>query len=299
MAKSKCQPNLSNESSNSGSCSLLSVTGLSSDSSSYTVSLSKACNASSNGCSNSSSACPSSSSSSCLSSSSSSCLPSSSSCLSNSSSSLTYTSNDTNSTSVTQTSASSSCDSSTKKPCNDCDNDKNDCLDGVRCEKRNDDVCRKLVKQYKKSKDLLRANNDIIILLEFIKNKLIAVKPNIDIRDIKKYTIQENINWLETFVDTLFCVLRKNDAYKAIKVKDCKVKNNDVDRVSDRLYLIKAKFNNNCRIDCKTVEVMLYWSRLTFNDAKSFKGILDYTITEINNEITILKSENTQPFLQN
>ena len=120
---------------------------------------------------------------------------------------------------------------------------------------------------------MLRANNDTIILLEFIKNKLVAVQPNIDVRHVQNYPIQANIEWLETFVDTLFCVLRKNDAYKAIKVKDCKVKNNSDERVSDRLYLIKTKFQNNCKVECRTYPLDLYWSRLTYNDAKSFKGI--------------------------
>ena len=145
---------------------------------------------------------------------------------------------------------------------------------------------------------MLRANNDIMVLLEFIKNKLVAVQPNIDVRHVQNYPIHANINWLETFVDTLFCVLRKNDAYKAIKVKDCKVKNNaDDTTVADRLYLIKVKFNNNCKVECKTFPLNFYWSRLTFNDAKSFKGILNYTISEITKELTVLKAENTQPFL--
>lgn len=293
MAKTKCQQNSSNELSNVESCSLLSVTGLSSDSMSYTVSLSKAdvshshSNSSSSSSSNSSSNCSSSSSSNC------------------DSSSLTYSSNASNSTTVTKTSVDtcSTVVSSVVNPevssesCKDCK--KSECSMGnVKCEKNNNDVCKQLVKQYRKSKDLIRANNDIIILLEFIKNKLVAVKPNIDLRHLQNYKIQENINWLETFVDTLFCVLRKNDAYKSIKVKDCKVKNASVDKVSDRLYLVKAKFNNNGHIECKTVQLNFNWSRLTFNDSKSFKGILDYTITEITNEITMLKSENTQPFLQ-
>jgi hypothetical protein len=136
-------------------------------------------------------------------------------------------------------------------------------------------------------------------MLEFIKNKLVAVKPNIDVRRVANYTIVANINWLETFIDTLFCVLRKNDAYKSIKVKDCKVKNSHEDRVDDRLYLIKAKYQNNSRVECRTVPLNLFWSRLTYNDAKSFKGILDYTINEIDRELTVLRAENTQPFLQN
>ena len=48
-------------------------------------------------------------------------------------------------------------------------------------------------------------------MLNFIKNKLTAVQPNIDLRRVEKYSVEDNIKWLECFVDTLFCVLRKNE----------------------------------------------------------------------------------------
>lgn len=279
-----CTVSLSSSSSDSSSSSSSSVSSLSSSSGSVTIS--NPCSSSSSSCSSSSSSCGSSSSS--CGSSSSSCGSSSSSC--GSSSSLTYTSNTTSSSS-----SSSSCPSSSSSSCSSSDSSCS--FNCVKCVKTDDSDCKKLVKQYSKSKDLLRANNDTIILLEFIKNKLVAVQPNIDVRHVQNYPIQANIEWLETFVDTLFCVLRKNDAYKAIKVKDCKVKNNSDERVSDRLYLIKTKFQNNCKVECRTYPLDLYWSRLTYNDAKSFKGILNYAITELHREITVLKAENTQPFL--
>lgn len=303
MPKLKCQKKCSDSSS---SCSLLSVTGLNSDASSSkskdaiscTVSLSSCSSSSSVSCLSSSSCSSSSSSSSSCSSSSSSCDLSSSSCDSSSdsscnTSSLTYTSNTTSSSCP----SSSSSSSSSCKSSGSCDSSCS--FNGVKCVKIDNSDCKQLVKQYSKSKDLLKANNDTMILLEFIKNKLVAVQPNIDVRRVQNYPIQANIEWLETFVDTLFCVLRKNDAYKAIKVKDCKVKNNSDERVSDRLYLIKTKFQNNCKVECRTYPLNLYWSRLTYNDAKSFKGILNYAITELTREITVLKAENTQPFLSN
>jgi len=112
------------------------------------------------------------------------------------------------------------------------------------------------------------------------------------------YTIECNVKWLESFVDTVFCVLRKNEAYKVIRVKDCKVKNACEESVCDRLYVVKAKYSNKSKTETKTLAINLYWSRLTYNDAKSFKGILDYTISEIDAEITSLKAQNTKPFLQ-
>jgi hypothetical protein len=143
----------------------------------------------------------------------------------------------------------------------------------------------------------MKANSDLIVLLEFIKNKLVAVKPNIDCRHVQNYKIECNIKWLESFVDTVFCVLRKNEAYKVISVKDCKVKNNCDEYICDRLYVIKAKYSNKGKTESRTLPLNFYWTRLTYNDSKSFKGILDYTISEIDAEITALKAQNTRPFL--
>ena len=316
MPKTKCHKkstanvsssSSSSSSSNSSSCSLCSVTGLSSDSCSKSkdtvsssLSLSK----------NSSSSCGSSSSSSCGSSSSSSCdTTSSSSCGTTSSSSCGTTSSSscgTSSSSLTYSSCSSasSCSSSSSTTCGPCGKSSSNSSDTscgtqkIKCEKKNYKECKELVKYYNKCKDVLKANSDMIVMLEFIKNKLIAVKPNIDCRKVQQYPIDCNIQWLESFVDTIFCVLRKNEAYKVIKVKDCKVKNCSDDTISDRLYIIKVKFENKGKVECKTLPLNFYWTRLTYNDSKSFKGILDYTISEIDNELSALRAQNTKPFLQ-
>ncbi len=289
--KSKC----ATSSSNSTTCSLCSVTGLSS---SNTSCYSSTCSSSS------SSSCPSSSSSSCYSSSSSSCpsttsssscdTTSSSSCETTCTSSVTYSSNTSCSTSTV--SCSSSISSSDCDPCGKSVDSGNSVT--LHCEKRNEEECKNLVKNYNKCRDVLKANSDLIVLLEFIKNKLQAVKPNIDCRNLQNYTVQCNIKWLESFIDTVFCVLRKNEAYKVIRVKDCKVKNNCDESICDRLYVIKAKYSNKGKSETRTLPLNLYWSRLTFNDSKSFKGILDYTISEIDAEVTSLKAQNTRPFLQ-
>jgi len=102
---------------------------------------------------------------------------------------------------------------------------------------------------------------------------------------------------MESFIDTVFCVLSKNDAYKVIKVRDCKVKNNEDEQISDRMYVIKVKFSNKGKTESKTLPVNLYWTRLTYNESKSFKGILDYTVAEIDAELSVLKAQNTKPFL--
>lgn len=303
----------SSSTSSSTTCSLCSVTGLSSSSNSSSSSVSSS--NSSNSCSSSSSSsCPSSSSSSCPSSSSSYCpstssssscpsSSSSSSCGTTSSSSVTYSSNTSSSSSTTVSSSSSNTSSSSSSssssgcgPCSESSDSSNSTT--LHCVKRNEEECKNLIKNYNKCRDVLKANSDLIVLLEFIKNKLQAVKPNIDCRQVQTYTVQCNIKWLESFIDTVFCVLRKNEAYKVIRIKDCKVKNNCEETVCDRLYVVKAKYSNKGKSETRTLPLNFYWSRLTFNDAKSFKGILDYTVSEIDAEITALKAQNTRPFLQ-
>ncbi len=137
------------------------------------------------------------------------------------------------------------------------------------------------------------------VMLNFIKNKLVAVQPNVILRDCAKYTVECNIKWLESFIDTLFCVLRKNEAYKVIKVKECKLKN-DSDVVSDnRTYLIKVKYSTKNGEVCKSIPLTFQWSQLTTNQSKAYNDVLDLTIAEINRELTVLDAASVRPFINN
>lgn len=252
----------------SDSCSLVSVTGISAGSS----------------CSESCSRTPRSSSPSCPSSSSKS--------ISYCSSEQTYSDNSTCKT------TDSTCDTSSKslsKSCSKCDD-----VSSSKCEKPCYKKCEKLVKKYNCAKEELLAISDIIVVLNFIKAKLVAVQPNIDLSDLSKYTVEENINWIECFVDTVFCVLRKNDAYKIIKVKDCKLKNDSSDCVVDnRTYLIKVKYCTKSGEQCRNLPLLFEWTQLTNNDAKSFKGILNTVVRQIDNYIKGYQAASTVPFLSN
>jgi len=188
-----------------------------------------------------------------------------------------------------------SCSSSESKSCT-----KNNCelVSSNICEKQCKKNCEKLVKKYNCSKEELLAISDIIIVLNFIKNKIIAVQPNIDLRNVSKYSVIDNINWIECFIDTLFCVLRKNEAYKVIKVKDCKVKN-DPEIISDnRTYLIKIKYCTKTNGEtCKNIPLLFQWSQLTNNDAKSYKAILNYVVKQLDDYIKGYQAASTIPFL--
>ena len=280
-------------SSSSSDCSsLISLTGLTSLSSNS----SSSCSSSSFPSSFDSSS--SSSSSSCNSSSNSSC---SSSSLYGSSSSGCHncgSSSSSNSSSFTYTSDSScgscgSCSSSSSLNCKcECKSDHK-----LVCVKPCKENCKKLACNWKKCKHVLAANKETVVILNFIKNKLLSVQPNVDMRDVSHYSVQANIHWLENFIDTLLCVLRKNNSLNCIKFSDCKVKNDDDCQVSDRLYVLKVKFNNGHSKCTKTYVLNFNWTRLTGNNANSYNGILDTVVTQINNYVTDLQAQNTSPFL--
>jgi hypothetical protein len=287
----------------SESCSLVSVTGISAGSS-YSESYSSTgrcnnnkCKQSSSSCSDSSSSssCSSSSSSSCSSSSSSSCSNlSSSSCSSSSSSEQTYSDCSTNKTTDTKSCLSSS--SSTSTSSNPLPN-KCDSVDSSLCETQCGKKCERLVKKYMCSKEELLAFSDIIVVLNFIKNKLTAVQPNIDLRHVEKHSVEDNIKWLECFVDTLFCVLRKNESYKVIKVRDCKLKNDSELVTDNRTYLVKVKYCAKTGESCRNIPLVFKWSQLTNNDAKSYKAVLNYVVKEIDDYIKGYQAASTIPFL--
>ena len=276
----------------SDSCSLISVTGISAGSS-----CSESCSSTTG-----SSCSTESSNKTSLTSPSSLCSSSCTTCSTSASSEQTYTDDSTNKTTET-TVCESTCESSSTSTC--CDNSssstsctKCDDVSSSKCEKICYKKCEKLVKKYNCAKEELLAISDTIVVLNFIKSKLIAVQPNIDLRDVSKYTVEQNINWVECYVDTLFCVLRKNNAYKIIKVKDCKLKNNSSESVVDnRTYLIRIKYTAKCNEVCKNLPLVFEWTQLTNNDAKSFKGILNTVVRQIDNYIKGYQAASTLPFL--
>jgi hypothetical protein len=199
---------------------------------------------------------------------------------------------------------SSACSDSTYSDKTSCSVSKESCapcnqtLENGKCLTLASSDCNKLVRKYNCSKEELLAISDIIIVLNFIKNKLIAVQPNVIIRDTTKYLVEVNIAWLECFVDTLFCVLRKNEAYKIIKVKDCKLVNDAELGVSDRTYIIEIKYNTKCGEVCNKLPLTFKWSQLTNNTSKSYNAVLNSTVSEyLDNEIKAYQAKSTLPFL--
>jgi hypothetical protein len=134
-------------------------------------------------------------------------------------------------------------------------------------------------------------------MLNFIRSKLTAVQPNVIIRQCEKYSVHDNIAWLESFVDTLFCVLRKNEAYKVIKVRECKLKNDSDEFVSNRTYILKVKYNTKKGCVTRNIPITFQWTQLTNNQSTAYNKVLDLTIRQLTNEITALDAASVVPFL--
>lgn len=191
--------------------------------------------------------------------------------------------------SVYSSSSASSCHS-----CGNCGNC-NDC-ECVQCEKVDEHLCKKVAHQYEKCKQVLTANKETMILLEFLSSKLESVQPLLAARDVTKYSVQHNIHFIECFVDALFCVLRKNKALCHIKFTDCKVKNDECS-VSDREYLIKVRFSSNTKSCCNAYTLHFNWTTLTSNDLNSYTGILNRVREQIAAYLTELRAANTLPYV--
>lgn len=140
------------------------------------------------------------------------------------------------------------------------------------------------------------ALSDIITMFNFIKNKLQVVGPNILARRMENHCPIDNIRWFEKFISTLFCVIKKNEAYKVIKVSDEKI-SNECEPIGNRTYLIKVEYNNKGKCVKRVFELHFNWRQLTRNDSKSFIGVLDGTRLQIDRFLTDLQASTTLPFL--
>lgn len=250
---------------NKHSSSLISVSNINADSS--------CCESSS-----SASSCPKckSSSSSCG------CSSSSSSC--GCSSSSTYS--DTTSKSCSSSSSSQNC-------CNE----QAPCFGGNNCEVGNN--CNKLVANFNCNKNNLSANADIQNILSFVQSKLSAVKLILLTRDYVKNNANANILFLEKFIDTLFCVLKKTSTLKNVSFNVCKVNNQSECGIANRTYILQIKYNGNCGQVCKTIDLNFNWTQLTSNDSKSFNGILDNVNGQIGSNLNTLIADAVAPLTQN
>jgi hypothetical protein len=186
--------------------------------------------------------------------------------------------------------------SSSSSGCNECGNCNNCNDECVQCDKVDANLCKRVAHQYEKCKQVLTANKETMILLEFLSSKLESVQPLLAARDVTKYTVQHNINFIECFVDALFCVLRKNKALCHIKFTDCKVKNDECG-VDDREYLIKVRFSNNNKSCCNSYSLHFNWTTLTGNYLNSYTGILNRVREQISSYLTELRAANTTPYV--
>ena len=213
---------------------------------------------------------------------------------------FTFSCESSSSSSAVSSVYSSSCSSSSSSSsCNNCNNDcgcGNANVDCVVCEPVDAKLCKRVAHQYERCKSVLTANKETIILLEFLANKLESVQPLLATRDVTKYSVNNNISFIECFVDALFCVLRKNKALCHIKFTDCKVKNSHCN-IDDRVYLVKVKFHNTKNSCTKSYALNFNWTSLTGNYLNSYTGILNRVREQIADYVSELKASNTTPYV--
>lgn len=192
-----------------------------------------------------------------------------------------------------------SCDNNCN-PCNETNNcNENqtmdcDCCD-TKCKKcvSTKQTCEAICSNYNLYKDCIIANNEALVILEFILNKVIDAMPVIITRNACEYTIQENICFIEKFFDSVLCVASSNNICNKIAVKTCKIKN-DCNKIDNRVYEIGLHYQT-C-VGNKEFCYTFQWKRLTANTTLSYKNIVAIIIRELQADIIQLKAENTGVF---
>ena len=253
-----------------------------SSSDTFSISLSDICNNMSSSSSNNYYCSSSSDSKSCSTSSDSkSCSTSVSNCkpCGKSSSSSNCTSVDSSSCAT-----SNSCSNTESSSCNDkC----KPCVD-TKCQ------CKQLVKSYEKNKNNIKANNESSGILDFILKKFEDAKPVIAMRVMENYTVNQNIAWVESFIDKVLCVVAKNNVCKTVKVHVCKHKN-DTEMVSNRIYTLKMTFEDP-KVKSKEFVMDFQWRQLALNNNLAFIAIIKEVVKSLILVQVQLKAENSQVF---
>lgn len=192
-----------------------------------------------------------------------------------------------------------SCDNNCE-PCNETNNcNENQTMDcdccNTKCKKcvSTKQTCEAICSNYNLYKDCIIANNEALVILEFILNKVRDAMPVIITRNACEYTIQENICFIEKFFDSVLCVASSNNICNKIVVKTCKIKN-DCNKIDNRVYEIGLHYQT-C-VGNKEFCYTFQWKRLTANTTLSYKNIVAIIIRELEADIIQLKAENTGVF---
>ena len=248
-----------------------------SSSDTFSISLSDICNNMSSSSSNNYYCSSSSDSKSCSSSSVSNCKP----CGKSSS---------TNCTSV----ESSSCDMSTSNSISISNTESSSCNDKCKPCVDTKCQCKQLVKSYEKNKNNIKANNESSGILDFILKKFDDAKPVIAMRVMENYTINQNIAWVESFIDKVLCVVAKNNVCKTVKVHVCKHKN-DTEMVSNRVYTLKMTFEDP-KVKSKEFVMDFQWRQLVLNNNLAFIAVIKEVVKSLFLVLVQLKGENAEVF---
>jgi hypothetical protein len=113
-------------------------------------------------------------------------------------------------------------------------------------------------------------------------------------RDVTKYSIVQNAEWIESFFDNVLCVVDSNKVYKYVSISSCKVLN-DTSVVSNRLYTVTLKYKTGpCPL---VIDVPFNFSLLTHNTPISYVAVMNIAIKILKLQAVNLNSANLQVFL--
>ena len=194
---------------------------------------------------------------------------------------------------TTTVDTSSVCDASTSASsnCNKCDNattstsstcKANPCVDTC-CE------CKQVVRAYEKNKRCIKANNEAVVILEFIINKFKEAGPVLRGRVMEDFPVLKNIAWVESFIDRVLCVVTQNSVCKAVKVTVCKHKI-AADTVGSRVYTLTMHFGGG--VPDKVIDLDFNWKNLTLNNNLSFIAVIGFVVKHISLAQVAMKAEN-------
>ena len=127
--------------------------------------------------------------------------------------------------------------------------------------------------------------------------KLNTFKPVILTRDVYSYSVQNNIEWVNCFIDNVLCVVDSN-IYKSISVSSCKILNStSVDAPANRLYTITIKYNSGaCPI---VIKLPLKFDELTTNIGPAYVSVINIAVKVLELQAVALRSANLEVFVCN
>jgi len=155
----------------------------------------------------------------------------------------------------------------------------------------------KLNKLLEKRKNKLIAVKDMLIMFEFLKNKIESSYPlfNLTHHQFKHQDPDKSRKWVEQFVERLICALTQKDVFKSIELKYRKLKILNNVRKYVLIISYKDDKDKNKKYKCY---LELRWGKYSNTNSLFYRQVLYGLVSNINKIITDLKTESIKPFFE-